>query len=99
MHLLEAEHDEFQSQLKIFQRYFRESSREGVRREQVSERIREVGMYLVYLLRNHIQAENRTIYKPVQRNLKKDERKELALQIEKAIERDGREKRGNQGNH
>lgn len=97
--LLEAEHDEFQSQFKVFQKYLKDISKGRARREQISERLREVGMYLVYLLRNHIEAEKMMVYKPLRSNLKKNEKKELALQIEKAIERDGCEKRRYQINH
>ena len=71
--LLEAEHDEFQSQLKKFQKTFTRFTKVGQCDGKVSEDLRETGTYLVYLLRHHIKAESH-IYKATSENLRADER-------------------------
>ena len=93
--LLEAEHDEFQSQLKNFQKTFSRFTKVGQCDSKVSEDLRETGTYLVYLLRHHINAESR-IYKATSENLRTDERAELRLLMD---EKHDHEKRRDQRAH
>lgn len=80
---LQAEHDDFRNNLKIFEFLVRELSRQKDEdhRSKTVERIRETGTYLSYLLRHHIEAEQRSVYQSVERELKAGEKSELKKRI------------------
>lgn len=87
IHLLKAEHEDFRRNLRSFQFSFGELSRE--KRIERIEKIKELGTYLIYLLRNHIQAETESVYKVVDRELHSDEKRELAGKIREKSPRGG----------
>jgi hemerythrin-like domain-containing protein len=82
-----AEHEEFSSQVKIFKFLVRElasKKSEQVRMVTV-ERLKETGTYLAYLLRHHIEAEQRGIYDTIDKELHHSEKKELKARLVKAL--------------
>ena len=80
---LQAEHDDFRNNLKIFEFLVRELSRHknDAERSKTVDRIRETGTYLSYLLRHHIEAEQRSVYHSLERDLKASEKSELKKRI------------------
>ena len=80
---LQAEHDDFRNNLKIFEFLVRELSRHknDAERSKTVDRIRETGTYLSYLLRHHIEAEQRSVYHSLERDLKASEKSELQKRI------------------
>ncbi len=83
LRLLEAEHDEFQSHLKSFQKSFQRFVKTGQSDGKNSEALKETGTYMVYLLRHHLKAENQ-VYKVMAENLRADEKAEIKVLFEKA---------------
>ena len=75
IHLLRAQHKELQEHLKNFGSLLEESGKEDGR---TLEKIREQGIYMIYLIQHHIQVENESIYKIVDSELNHHEKKEFA---------------------
>lgn len=97
IHFFQAEHEDFKKNLVGFKLLLREilKEKDDIPRGKTIEKIRETGTYLVYLLRNHIQAESESVYKVLVRELRADEKKDLERQIEKCHRRnqgDGRKR-------
>jgi hemerythrin-like domain-containing protein len=85
IHLLRSEHQDFRRNLESFKVHFAKLSaqKNDNGRGSVIEKLQEVGTYLIYLLRNHIQAERESIYRMINRELRSDEKKELAKQMKR----------------
>lgn len=81
--LLQAEHKELHLGLEMLQFLRREIAEEKneTKRTQAVERLRDKGTYVIYFLRNHMQAEKESIYAVIQKDLKKEEQKELQRRI------------------
>lgn len=83
LRFLQAEHDDFRDNLKIFKFFVRELSRhrnDGGHLK-VVDRLRETGTYLSYLLKHHIEAEQKSVYHPLEKELKASEKSELKKRI------------------
>ena len=77
--LFRAEHEDFQKHLRRFRLTMEELCGErgdGDRATKI-DKVREVGTYLIYLLRQHLAAEGESIYKAVYHELHPEEREEL----------------------
>jgi len=76
---LRAERNEFTLSLKNFEFFFKQLKEEknGLRQHKIIDQIKEKGIYAVYLMRNHIQIEIESLYKPMDRQLHDNEKKEL----------------------
>lgn len=83
IHLLQGEHDEFRKNVEDFHFELAAASKAkaGSNSGKTLERVQETGTYLVYLLRNHIQAEHQSVYKVIHSELRPAEKKELARKI------------------
>ena len=81
--LLCSEHEDFRKSLQGFECALRELSDEksGQERGKSLEKLNEQGTYLIYLLRNHIQAEAEGVYKVADRELKLKEKIELTKRM------------------
>lgn len=77
--LFHAEHEDFQKNLKCFRLAMEDlcSEHGDGNRAKMIEKVREVGTYLIYLLRQHLPAEEESVYKAVYHELHEEERKEL----------------------
>ena len=82
--ILQAEHKELKVNLEVLGFLFRELSEEKneTRRTQTVEKLKDKGTYFVYLLRNHIQAEEESIYRTIDQELHADEKKEPQRRID-----------------
>ena len=79
---LVAEHRDFEKNLGRFGQNLGTAAKgtsEGPGRS--IEKVRENGTYLIYLLRNHIQTESQSVYSVIDRELRVDEKKDLAQKI------------------
>lgn len=77
--LLHLEHEDFETNLENIQFQIQNvlKTSDELERGKIVEKIRERGTYLTYLLRNHIQEENGTVYKALTEELHPNEKKEL----------------------
>ena len=77
--LLRAERNEFKANLEDFESLFSKLKEEKNDQQyyKLVRDLREKGIYLVCLMRNHIQVENESIYKIIDQELHNDEKKEL----------------------
>ena len=75
LRLFESEHQGFQCQLRNLEVSLKEASKKRVCPEsgQSAERIRENGIHMIAFLRYHLQAENGTIYRSSEMDLRPDE--------------------------
>ncbi len=77
--LFQAEHEDFRKNLKRFrlalEDLYAEKGNHG--RSESIDKVKEVGTYLIYLLRQHLPAEEESVYKAVYRELHEEEREEL----------------------
>lgn len=79
MCFLRAERNEFKLSIKNFEflsKQLREEKND-LRQQRIIDQIKEKGIYAICLMRNHIQIEIESVYKPVDRELHWDEKKEL----------------------
>lgn len=83
--LFRCEHKEFKSNLELFEHLFHKLKRVSSDddRPRTLEELRDRGMYLVCLLRNHILAESESIYRTSGQELKQDELNELTRSIKR----------------
>jgi len=74
LHFLKGEHREIKDRFKAFERTCKrlEEFLSGVEDQKRIERLRDKGIYLVCLMRQHIQSESESVYKKI-RDLKKEE--------------------------
>ncbi len=49
------------------------------------QKIREIGIYLIYLLRHHIEVEHTSIYKMFDSELRKDEKEQLGRRVKENL--------------
>ena len=85
LHLLQAEHKELKVNIEVLEFLSHDLSQEkgDAHRIQIIEKLKEKGTYLIYFLRHHLQVEEEGVYLAIDKDLKKDEKKEVArlLQI------------------
>lgn len=84
--VLRADHHDFKNKLQLFENLIGELAKDRTDsdRAAILEKIREVGTYMIYLLRSHNQFESVSIHKVMQTELHTDEIEELQNQIRKA---------------
>ena len=80
---LKAERREFQEGFKIFEKILLELKKDNknVLRHNIIERLKNKGIYLICLIRSHIQLEEQSVYESIQRELRKDEKSALVQKI------------------
>lgn len=87
IHLLQAEHEDFRRSLRNFEFLLNELEKETADQDlnhgHTIEKVRELGTYLIYLIRSHLQAEDESVYKIVNQELRSSEKKELEQRIKK----------------
>ncbi|MBI4431841.1 MAG: hemerythrin domain-containing protein [Candidatus Omnitrophica bacterium] len=79
INLFHSEHEDFKRNLKRFRLAMEELCGENGdhHRAKRIDNVREIGTYLIYLLRQHMAAEEESIYKAVLHELHQGEREEL----------------------
>ena len=77
--ILLAEHKELKVNLEVLQFLLGDllEEKSESRRPQTIEKLKDKATYFIYLLRNHIQAEDESIYKALEQELHRDEKEEL----------------------
>ncbi|MBI4394882.1 MAG: hemerythrin domain-containing protein [Candidatus Omnitrophica bacterium] len=85
IHLLHAEHEGFKRNLKSFESLVKELEKNSSEPNhgKTLEKIRELGTYLVYSIRNHMQAEDESVYKLIDQELRPNEKQELMKRMKK----------------
>lgn len=80
LRFLKAEHTEFRESLGSFEKIFKALSGgiDEARGRRSVEQLRERGIYLICLIRNHIQSENESVYRVMNEDLKDKEKEELS---------------------
>ena len=80
---LKSERREFQEGFKIFEEILAKLKKENdnMIRHGIIERLKDKGIYLICLMRNHIQLEEQSVYKSLELELHKDERNILIEKI------------------
>ena len=83
LRFLRAERNEFKINLEVFESLFKKlkGGKMEPQQHKIVEELREKGIYLVCLMRNHIQTENESVYKTIDQQLREDEKKELLRRI------------------
>lgn len=81
--LLKLEHDSLKKDVKQMNGLIRQlSSRAAKESPQTKiESLRERGIYWIYLLESHVEVENDAVYKVINRELRRNEKQELAKKI------------------
>lgn len=76
---LKAERNEFKLSIKNFEFLSQQlrGEKNELRQQKIVDQIKEKGIYVVCLMRNHIQIEIESVYKPLDQELHLDEKKEL----------------------
>jgi len=83
--VLNADHDDFKNKLQTFKDLISELAKDKTDsdRTAILEKIREVGTYMICLLKSHNQFESASIHKVMETELHPDEIEELQKQIRK----------------
>lgn len=82
--LLRADHSEFRDSLREFEEILNCLQGAAQTHDEFNEqlvRLREKGIYLICLMRNHLQAENEGAYHAIDQYLNEEEKRELAGRI------------------
>lgn len=76
---LRAERNEFRLTLEHLETLSKQlgDEKDGLKQQRIIDQIKEKGIYAICLIRNHIQSEIESVYKPIDRQLHLDEKKEL----------------------
>ncbi len=79
LYFLRAERKEFESSLKNFETLFEKLKDEegGCIKGDTIRQLNEKGLYVICIMRNHIQMETQSVYKPIGRHLRPEEKKDL----------------------
>lgn len=82
IYLLRSEHQDISRHLKNFKKILSglRKTKKAAHSQKMAE-LQESGTYLIYLLKNHIQAECDSLYYAVDRYLKKEEKEQLRSRI------------------
>jgi len=82
---LKAERREFQEGFKVFERTLSELKKgnQDIIRYNLIARLKDKGIYLISLIRSHIQLEEQSVYESITRELHQDERNALIEKIMK----------------
>ncbi len=77
--LFRAEHEDFRKNLKRFRLALEDlyGEKSDCGRSESIDKVKEVGTYLIYLLRQHLPAEEESVYKAIDHELHEEEREEL----------------------
>ena len=77
--LFHAEHEDFKKNLKRFRLALENfcGEKNDHSRSEYIDKVKEAGTYLIYLLRQHLPAEEESVYKAVYHELHDEEREEL----------------------
>ncbi len=88
LRLLEVEHREIKTNLEVLEFLLKELSEEKLepKRTQTIEKLRDKGIYFIYLLRNHIQVEDDSIFQTSAQELRAQEQKDLLKKIKECSE-------------
>ncbi len=86
--ILRAEHNELKVNLEVLQFLIDELLKEKneFKHTQTIEKLKDKTTYFIYLLRNHIQAEDESIYRIIDQGLHEDEKRELLKKIRESDE-------------
>ncbi len=81
--LLCSEHRTFKKNLGCFKFLLAElaKSKSDMNRSKIMEKVKETGNHLTYLLQSHLEEESEILYRAADRELRKDEKRELASKI------------------
>lgn len=74
VHFLETDHGEFRNKVKVFEAKFKRFIKTKPLNSKVAEALQESGMYLVCLLRHHVQAKQQ-LYKVIAQNYKNEKKR------------------------
>ena len=80
---LKTEHDDFRASLKEFEilfKRFKKMGEQGRPSSGLMGKLRDKGIYIYCLMRNHIQAEGQNIYAAIEKYLNEQEKYELTRQ-------------------
>ncbi|MEI7998118.1 MAG: hemerythrin domain-containing protein [Candidatus Omnitrophota bacterium] len=79
IYFLRAERNEFKQNLENFELLFKQLRLEknNQRQQKIIDQLKEKGIYVICLVRNHIQTEIESVYKSMDTQLHQDERKIL----------------------
>jgi hemerythrin-like domain-containing protein len=80
---LAAEHRELQDNFESFECLYKEFKKEkkDFNRQKIIDKLRDKGIYLFCVIRNHLQGENESIYKAAQEQLNESEKGELLSKV------------------
>lgn len=89
VHYLSSEHQDFRRQVARFKLLLSRLSKKkaSLNRDKVIGKLKETGIYLVHLLRAHLQGESEILCKVADRELRQDEKKELKRRFQRWIKR------------
>lgn len=81
--LLRSEHQDFRRNVACFKLLLSELERakDDLERGRTIEKLKEIGMYLIYLLQSHLQEESEILYRAAEQGLRADEKRELIRQL------------------
>ncbi len=81
--LFRSEHEDFRKNLFAFQAMLGDllSDKKHAQDGLLQGKLQNTGLYLIYLLRNHIQGESTSLYRAIRQELRQSEKKELALKM------------------
>lgn len=87
--LLRSEHEDFRRSFGDFKTLLGKLSSKcnGTNRAKLIGKIKETGTYLIYLLKNHSQLENKSIYQAIDQVLHAEEKREIEKQIKRYSQR------------
>jgi len=87
--VLRSEHEDLRRNLGDLQLFLNVLSdgKSQTTHSKIVHKILETGTYLIYLLRNHIRIEDKSVYEAVDRSLKFNEKKQLECQVRKSVKK------------
>ena len=93
IHLLVSEHDDFRRNFEDLRLFLNSVANEmsELDRSKMVQKIQETATYLVYLIKNHVRVESKSVYEVVNEELKPDEKRDLeetVAKFESKVERE-----------
>ena len=78
-----AEHRELRDNFESFESLCKKlkERKSDINRQKIIDKLRDKGIYLFCVIRNHLQGENESIYKAAQEQLNESEKKELLSKV------------------
>lgn len=85
--LLSSEHEEFKKNLRSFEFWLNElaKGKANLDHGRLTEKVRQTGNYLTYLLQNHLQEESEVLYRIADQELRSDEKRELERRVRERL--------------